>query len=321
MHPGEIWNGRTLGARLARAALFPASVLYGVGWQGYLEMYRWGLKKPVEPHRPIICIGNLLAGGGGKSPMTLHLVQVLRDMDKAVVVSASGYGSPRSEAATLAPSGPLSPKEWGDEPAMLRWLIPDLPLIVGRRRVLAAEICHTNYRGAVMLMDDGFQHLPLKKHISILLDPPRPYNRLCLPAGPYREPRENRSRADLVIPGKFSVEVRPLRFIEPEGNIVFPTSPSVLCALGRPEGFLDALGRSGVTPGAKFLLPDHDALDAGTLLESIPKDRPIVVTAKDWVKLRERPDVSSRSFVIALQTTSVEPADEFRAWLKNRLDA
>jgi tetraacyldisaccharide 4'-kinase len=262
-----------------------------------------------------------VAGGGGKSPLTMHLVELLRGMGREVVVSASGYGSPRSEAATLAPSGALNPKEWGDEPAMLRWLIPDLPLIVGRRRVLAAEICHESHRDAILLMDDGFQHLPLKKHVSILLDPPKPFNRLCLPAGPYREPRRNRARADLVLPGKFSIEQRPLRFVEPNGSVTYPMNPSALCALGRPEAFMEALARSGVTVSSKIVLPDHDALDAGTLLGSIPHDRPVVVTAKDWVKLRERADVDSRSFVIALQTTRIEPASQFREWLKNRLDA
>jgi tetraacyldisaccharide 4'-kinase len=320
MHPGEIWNGRSLGARVARIGLFPASVLYGLGWQTYLAMYRLGVKKAVKPHHPIVCIGNLLAGGGGKSPMTVHLVEVLREMGREVVVGASGYGSPRSEAASLAPDGHLNPAEWGDEPAMLRWLIPDLPLIVGRRRVLAAEICHRSHPGAVLLMDDGFQHLPLHKDLTILLDPANPFNRLCLPAGPYREPRTNRSRADIVIPGHFKVVSQPLRFVDPAGNSVAPKSPSVLCALARPEAFLEALASSGVKPVSQILLPDHDTLDAGTLLETIPSDRPVVVTAKDWVKLRERSDVESRSFVIALQSTAVEPKAEFRDWLKNRLD-
>lgn len=320
MHPGEIWNGRSLGARLIRGALYPASLLYGLGWQTYLAMYTAGLKRPAEPHRPVVCVGNLLVGGGGKSPLTLHLIDILRSLGRTVVVSASGYGSPRAEAAAHAPDGLLDPKEWGDEPAMIRWLAPDVPLVVGRRRVLAAQLCHERYPEAVLLMDDGFQHLPLRKHVTLLLDPPSPENALCLPAGPYREPRGNRRRADLVLPGKFSVERHPLKFVEPTGETVYPQRPSVLCALGRPESFLEALERSGVSPQSTLLLPDHDPLDAGTLLEKLPRDRPVVVTAKDWVKLRQRDDAGSRQFVVALQSIAVEPAAAFREWLKSRLD-
>ena len=320
MHPGEIWNGRSLGARVARGALYPGSLLYAAGWQGYLTLYRTGLKRPTEPHKPVLCIGNLVVGGGGKSPLTLHLAALIKDMGRTVVVSASGYGSPRSEAATLAPEGPLDPKAWGDEPAMMRWLQPDLPLIVGRRRVLSAQICHERYPDAVLLMDDGFQHLPLKKHLTIVLDPPNPQNPMCLPAGPYREPRSNRRRADLVLPGQFSVEQSPLRFVGPNGETADPQNPSVLCALGRPERFLEAICQSGLTPDPKIVLPDHDSLTAGTLLDKIPRGRPVVVTAKDWVKLRERGDVGSRQFVIALQSVTVQPAAAFRDWIQSRLD-
>ncbi|MFX8929914.1 tetraacyldisaccharide 4'-kinase, partial [Acinetobacter baumannii] len=84
----------------------------------------------------------------------------------------------------MAPDGPLDPAGWGDEPAMFRWLLPDVPLVVGRRRVLAAELVHQHFPKAVLVMDDGFQHLPVKKHIQILLDDPTPKNSRCLPAGP-----------------------------------------------------------------------------------------------------------------------------------------
>jgi tetraacyldisaccharide 4'-kinase len=188
---------------------------------------------------------------------------------------------------------------------------------------LAAEICHGHFPHAVMLMDDGFQHLPLKKHLTVVLDDPNPKNRHCLPAGPYREPRRNRRRADLVLPDRFRVLPEPARFRRPDGTEAdTPTDYSVLCALGQPDKFLKALQSNAPTlqrPSA-LLLPDHDPLDAGTLLEQLPADRPVVVTAKDWVKLRERPDVGSREFLIAMHAVRVTPEDDFRAWIKARLD-
>lgn len=317
MHPHELWTSRTPKARLLRAALLPLSGLYALGWQGYLGIYRLGLKRAKHPHSPILCVGNLVTGGSGKSPMTLHLVDVLRAMGREVVVGASGYGSPAATAARVADEGPLSAQIWGDEPAMFRWLRPDLPLIVGRRRVLAAELAHERFPNAVLLMDDGFQHLPLCKDISIVLDDAEPANRLCMPAGPYREGRWNRARADLVIPGKFKVVSQPLTFHRPDGEQVpKPSQFAALCALGQPDRFFAALGE----PSPAIALPDHDPLQGGTLLDQLPKDRPTIVTAKDWVKLRERADIHDRPIVIAQHQVRVEPAAEFQAWLESRLN-
>ena len=101
----ELWESPAPSARLARAALTPLSWLYALGWQAYLLTYRLGLKKAQAPHHPILCVGNLQAGGSGKSPLVRHLVDVLRSMGREVVVSCSGYGAPRAEAASLAPEG------------------------------------------------------------------------------------------------------------------------------------------------------------------------------------------------------------------------
>ncbi len=323
----DLWESPAPGARLARAALTPLSWLYAGGWQAYLLTYRLGLKRATEPHRPVLCVGNLQAGGSGKSPLVRHLVDVLREMGREVVVSCSGYGAPRAEAASLAPPGELDAAEWGDEPAMLRMQAPDLPLVVGRRRVLAATLVHEAHPNAVMLMDDGFQHLPLRKTLSLLLDPPDPVNRRCLPAGPYREPRRNLRRADAVLPGRFRV-VEETWVVESEGWMVkenlpptthhpLPSPFAVLCALGQPARFLASLSEK---PAFQRLLPDHDPLTAGNLFDGMDPALPVVVTAKDWVKLRNRTDLDGRRILVARHSARVEPAAEFRAWLSERLD-
>ena len=312
----DLWESSAPSARLARAALTPLSWLYAGGWQTYLLVYRLGLKRARAPHRPVLCVGNLQAGGSGKSPLVLHLAELLREMGREVVVSCSGYGAPRAEAATLAPEGPLDAAEWGDEPAMLRLLAPDLPLVVGRRRVLAATLVHEARPGAVMLMDDGFQHLPLRKTLSLVLDPPDPPNRRCLPAGPYREPRGNRRRADEVLPGRFRVVEENWLEDRVGERTDLPPAYLVLCALGQPARFLASLPSP---PVATRLLPDHDPLTAGTLFDGMDPALPVVVTAKDWVKLRVRPDLAGRTILVARHAVRVEPAAEFRAWLAERL--
>ena len=324
MHAAELWHSTSPKARLARIALLPASAAYALGWEAYLAWYRLGFKKPEEPHRPVICVGNLQAGGSGKSPLTLHMADLLLGMSRQVAISCSGYGAPRSESATLAPDGPLDPAEWGDEPAMFRWLRPELPLVVGRARVQAAGIVHHTMPQAVMLMDDGFQHLPLQKHATILIDPSEPDNPWCLPAGPYREPRRNRKRADLVVPQAYRIDRQPLRLLTPDGEEAQPDRYSVLCAIGQPERFLADLERyrpAANSPVPRLLLPDHDPLDAGNLLDRVPKELPVVVTAKDWVKVRRRADALQRDWLIATNEVRLEPQASFRAWLEQKLNA
>ena len=322
MHWREVWFGTSPQSRVLRVLLAPLSLLYWLVWEGYLLIYRLGLKKPSEPHRPVLCIGNLVAGGSGKSPVTLYVAELLTAAGRKVVLGCSGYGAPHSEGATWAPDGPLDAREWGDEPAMFRSLAPKFPIIVGRNRVQAASICHEKAPDAILLMDDGFQHLPLRKHLSILLDKPQA-NTMCLPAGPYREPRRNRSRADLVLPNGFKPTFRIESFVRPDGTrISAPTGAqaNVLCALADPSRFMDDLAQLGIHVTAKAILPDHDRLDAGNLFASLNQNLPVIVTAKDWVKLQYGPDISQREIWIARQEARIEPEAEFRDWLTRKLD-
>ena len=321
MHASELWEDPGVGPTFARIALWPLSLIYCIGWECYLGVYRFGLKRAAHPHSPILCVGNLVSGGSGKTPVTIHLVNVLRELSHAVTVSCSGYGSPKSEAANVAPGGELDPKSWGDEAALFRSLFPDLDLVVGRRRTLAAELCNKHFPGSILLLDDGFQHLPLKKDLSIILDSSQPKNRMCLPAGPYREARWNRTRADLVLPGEFEI-VESTQIVDLAGNAM-PDVPAcaLLCAVGRPQNVINALEYKGVRVEPKFLLPDHDPLSAGTLIQNLPTEVPTVVTAKDWVKLRGREDVRDREFLVLRHEARIEPETEFRDWLQKHLDA
>ena len=322
MHWSEVWHGRSLAARLARISLVPLSWLYTGGWESYLAIYRLGLQKPQEPHRPVICLGNLVAGGTGKSPLVLYLAGLIRESGHTVVVGCSGYGSPHSEGASVVPPGPLDAGEWGDEPSMLRWLIPDLPLIVGRDRVEAARLCHKQMPESVLLMDDGFQHLPVKKHLSILLDPPTD-NRSCLPAGPYREPWRHRSRADLVLPNGHHAVMRIGALADPRDMnmpVDNPAKTNALCAIGDPGRFFRDLQEFGLELASTKVLSDHDNLQMGNLFDSFDPNLPIVVTAKDWVKLQRRSDLGSRQILVARQDARIEPEAEFKAWLARKLD-
>lgn len=297
----------------ATLALLPFSLLYGVGWRAYELWYRLGLKKPVHPHTPIVCIGNLQAGGMGKTPLTIAVARLLQAQGRHVVISASGYGAPHSVAAALAPDGPLRASEWGDEPALFREMLPDVPLIVGRRRVLAAEICARKFPDAVMLMDDGLQHKPLHRDVEILVDPDQVPNPFVLPAGPYREPRSNRNRFSLVLPRDYAV-TQHVELRDPHGNprILTPGSPvQILLAIARPWRVEYTLEQMGLKVTGGRILEDHAQMNQRGLLESFDRSRPIIMTLKDWVKFREREGAELWNILILRHELAFEDSEGF----------
>ncbi len=315
MLPNEVWEGRSAKTWTLRTLITPLSWLYGFGWQVYLAAYKIGFKTAKSPHRPVICVGNLVVGGSGKSPLTIYIAKVVQRLGRQVVIGCSGYGAPHSQDACIAPDGPLSAAEWGDEPAMFRWLLPNVPLVVGRNRVLAAELVHATFPKAVLVMDDGFQHLPLAKQFAVVIDDPMAKNFRCLPAGPYREPRWNVRRANVVVPRDFRVKTHPMRIVDVEGKTVIPQSYAVLCALGNPSKFLKMLADQYPNDRKDFptiLKGDHDPLSERDLWVDLPIELPIIVTAKDWVKLRDRTDIGERQFFIAMHEVELEPSEEFK---------
>jgi tetraacyldisaccharide 4'-kinase len=314
----SVWEGNAPGAWL----LAPLGALYAVGWWAYQSVYAGGLKRAATPAGPVVTVGNLVAGGTGKTPLSLATAALVQKLGRPVVLGMSGYGSPQARGASMAPVGELTASEWGDEPAMARWLEPTLPLVVGRDRVEAARLAFEACPEAVLVMDDGFQHLRLEQRNTVVLDPPRA-NQFCLPAGPYREPRSTgRRRASLVLPSQ-RLGLRPtVRFWDPARNAVPPPAGpvSVVAAIARPHRLVTTLEAVGATVREGRLLPDHDRLDDPRLLEGVDRALPLVTTAKDWVKLRERPAaLQGLTVVVTDYTWSLEPESAYRDWLKERL--
>jgi len=269
-----------------------------------------------------MCVGSLAVGGSGKTPVTMAISKMLSERGYSVVIGCSGYGSPKAHDAQIAPEGSLDPAEWGDEVAMIRWLVPEIPLVVGRNRVMAADLVNFAYPESVLVMDDGFQHMPLKKNLSLVIDELRPKNCYCLPAGPYREPRTNRKRADILFPNRdYSIVNSRLEFIDPLTRAAVEVSEAyVLTAIGRPDKFLEDLRISKVKTPHSTLLPDHHPLDAPSLVNSLPQELPVITTAKDWVKIAERSDWQDRKWIVASKFVTIEPREEFMNWVVRHLN-
>ncbi|MDW8105841.1 MAG: tetraacyldisaccharide 4'-kinase [Armatimonadota bacterium] len=293
--------------------------LYALGWHAYASVYQLGLKRRHPLPVPVIGVGSLWAGGVGKTPLTIAIARLLQNAGRRVAVLTHGYGGRRYRTVSLIdPHQPADPAEVGDETAELRLALPDVPLAVGKWRVRTAEAALQRWAPDALVLDDGFQHLPLKRTLDLVLLPAESplANGYCLPAGPLREPPSGLRRADAVVLVEYAITPRPTETptlcptlaalagsVPIYRAIVAPTrllhlttgervpletlqgQPlTVLCGIARPERFLQTAHALGYTVDSTHRYPDHHAYTPSDLPPL--SGRTLLTTAKDAVKLR-----------------------------------
>ncbi|GMV35789.1 MAG: tetraacyldisaccharide 4'-kinase [Fimbriimonadales bacterium] len=302
--PG-LWDSPAHGDRLKRAALLPASHLYALGWRLYLAWYALGFRKRHEPAVPVVCVGSISVGGTGKTPVTIAIGHLLQGAGLRVLVSCSGYGG-TCPCAAVPPGKEADPRLVGDEAVLLREALPDASIIVCRNRVRMAKTVAGRSDVDVILMDDGFQHLPLARTLDlVVLDGARPFgNGRCLPAGPLREPKSGLRRASaLLVVGDhtppnlpplptFHVTRRPKELRSLDGTqrreLALLRGEKVLAvsAIGNPERFEQTLRDLGASVTSLRFGDHHDYSAAD--LDNLGR-MTAVTTEKDAVKLRSLP--------------------------------
>lgn len=201
--------------------LAPFSSLYEMGVRFRNQLFSWGIL-PTERYKvPVICVGNLCAGGSGKTPHTEYIVDLLRAQYRVAVLSR---GYKRKTSGFLLASVNSTCQEIGDEPFQLKQKFPSVLVAVdsNRRRgirnllALPEEKCPE-----VIVLDDAFQHRYVTPSLSIVLTD---YHRLfyadkLLPAGRLREPIDSIRRADVVIVTKCDEHLKPIEFRIIEENM------------------------------------------------------------------------------------------------------
>ncbi len=182
-----------------RYLLLPLSWIYGgIIWLRN-KLYDKNILKSSSFNFPIICVGNLAAGGTGKTPMTEYLVRLLKNDYKTATLSR-GYkrkteGFAIADAATTA-------LEIGDEPMQFHQKFPDVAVAVGEERVVAIpQLLHQRPQTELIILDDAFQHRQVTAGLNIILtDCANLYTRdFILPAGDLRDVRSSSKRADILI--------------------------------------------------------------------------------------------------------------------------
>ncbi|RMF47658.1 MAG: tetraacyldisaccharide 4'-kinase [Deltaproteobacteria bacterium] len=306
--PGT-WRGQLL-----LAALLPFSWCYAaLGHLRRLAYNRGWLTSRSLPV-PVIAVGNLAAGGTGKTPVTEWLVSRCLQQGIRVAVVSRGYGGRREEdpLVVCAGQGPLVPPEQaGDEPCLLARRHPEAIVVVGADRYRAGMMAVRDCGAELVILDDGFQHRKLRRDFElVLLDARRPFgNGHTLPAGYLRETPKALNQADLVLltravpatPHLYLEDVPCLRvgfrlaghLVGLDGTIlplrqIAGRRVVAFCGIANPESFFDGLKALDVEVVAARSLGDHHAYPDSSVQELnrlVAGADLLLTTEKDAVKL------------------------------------
>ena len=291
--------------------------------QGWLQSFTVGV--------PVIVVGNITAGGSGKTPLVIWLVGWLAEQGYRPGVVSRGYRGKAEGCVEVRDDS--DPSVVGDEPLLIH-AKTRCPLVVGRDRVAAARVLLARHPGIdIIVSDDGLQHYRLHRNLELaVVDAATGLgNGLSLPAGPLREPASRLDTVDAVLQVRrggstlantlsapsFQVEFRPGKFYalcQPERKIDAEALGSgpwlAVTGIGRPQGFFDMLSGLGLKFRAQ-VFPDHYRFTRADL----PSKARVVMTEKDAVKCIRfaQPDW----WALELET---QPERSFMQWLELRLN-
>ncbi|MGE5189448.1 MAG: tetraacyldisaccharide 4'-kinase [Gemmatimonadota bacterium] len=164
-------------------------------------LHRAGLLRPGSLPRPVVSVGNLTVGGAGKTPHVQFLARWLCARGVKVAILSRGYRRGTRGVVWASGEPPAPADSVGDEPALLARTLPGVPVVVGESRLEAGREALRRREVDAFLLDDGFQHLSLRRDADLLLvDGTRGLgNGRTLPFGPLREPPDHARFADALV--------------------------------------------------------------------------------------------------------------------------
>ena len=356
-----IITGRTTGiiSSLLIGLLTPLSHIYAVilkmrGW-----LYDCGLFKQKQLPCRVISVGNIVAGGTGKTPAVIWIAKYLQNEGIQVGVLLRGYGREDRHSILIVSDGKqiLTPlAESGDEADMIARKLPGVPVAVGGDRCTAGfEVVQLwGHTEGVLILDDGFQQRQLARDLDILtIDSTQPFGTgKLLPAGTLREPKTALKRADVLLLTRTDLAAESINFEQfDHGKQVFQTchQPTKLyqlstgeewtldllngrtilavCGIGNPEAFARTLRQFEPKAVELLAFPDHHPYSLADLNDISARARDIgvnivVTTEKDSQKLEAFVATTEFSLPQSVQFFVLEVELEIRTnpeVLKNRL--
>ncbi len=307
--------------------LWPASVLFGILATLRRLLYRLRVLRSRHPGIPVIVVGNLTAGGTGKTPLVIWIAEHLKKKGWTPGIVSRGYGakggnkrtSPR--AATIADDA----AEVGDEPILISRRSGCPVWVGGDRLAVIAALRSAHPDVDLVLLDDGLQHYRLRRDLEIAVVDARALgNGFLLPAGPLREPAWRLRSVDAVVSHGSALKGYGMRLKGEELHRMTDAAERrpvsafagkkvhAIAGIGDPNRFFLHLAKHGVkvTPHP---FPDHHRFEAAEL--EFGDDAPVLMTEKDAVKLRS---VAQPNWWVLPVSAELDAA--FGDWLVKRLD-
>lgn len=296
----------------------PLSYLFRTGVFIRNKLYDSGVLRTKELHTKIISVGNISAGGTGKTPFVELIARYLLDKGKFVVIILKGYKREHDDIKVVEigfknEKAQLSTESLGDEAFLfLENLSDELPgrclIVVGDDKTKAAKFAATKFKPEIMVIDDGFQHRKLERDLDIVILNPGMDTHM-IPAGNLREPLKNIHRADLVVSNnKFdktaiaentrnlpriicSYEFEGFFNINNEKLQAENLEAMALCGIGEPDSFNELLMQQNIVIKEFMKFPDHHSFstkDINKILDTYNGSgaKYIITTQKDFVRLK-----------------------------------
>nr|WP_318382154.1 tetraacyldisaccharide 4'-kinase [uncultured Enterobacter sp.] len=289
----RLWSGESPLWRL----LLPLSWLYGLVSGAIRLSYRLGLKKAWRAPVPVVVVGNLTAGGNGKTPVVIWLVEQLLQRGVRVGVVSRGYGG-KADHYPLLLNAQTTTAQAGDEPVLI-YQRTGAPVAVSPVRSDAVKAILAQHPVQLIVTDDGLQHYRLARDKEIVvIDGVRRFgNGWWLPAGPMRERAGRLRSVDAIITnggiaqaGEIPMRLQPGEAVNlktgERRRVNTLTHVVAMAGIGHPPRFFATLAGCGVTPDRMVPLADHQALNHAQVSAFVAPGQTLVMTEKDAVKCR-----------------------------------
>jgi tetraacyldisaccharide 4'-kinase len=300
--------------------LWPVSLLFGLLVKVRRMMYGTRFLKSVRVGVPVLIVGNVVAGGAGKTPLVMALVRHFQGQGIAVGVVSRGYGRTGKTCQEVLSS--TSVRESGDEAALIK-RATGAPVFVASKRVAAAQALLIAYPATQLLIcDDGLQHYALARDIEVaVFDDCGVGNGWLLPAGPLREPWPQRLHSGIslvlhsgrkpAVDGYIASRKLADHAVAAGGRKVslqsLQAQPLVaLAGIAHPEAFFAMLKERGLSLTETIALPDHDNFADYAL--PVNNGSTLLCTEKDAVKLFDSPKMASVTLLAVPLEFAPEPA-------------
>jgi tetraacyldisaccharide 4'-kinase len=300
----------------------PLGALYGAITRGHAVLYERGAFRPAKLERPVISIGNITAGGTGKTPLVEWVARTLAGSEKRVCILTRGYGRENSKRRVLVSDGTTvfsTPRDAGDEPYLLATNLVGVAAVISDANRFAAGLGAIKHlKSDCFVLDDGFQHFRLARDLNVVtIDATDPWgNGQMLPYGRLREPLTGLKRADCFVLtrcehaenvervhlelSKLSgdrpifhsrMKVKQIKNLDGSDTATSSESFSAFCGIGNPGSFFAQLRAEGIEPLTQTSFPDHHSYTQSDVdkLAATAKQAgatSLITTAKDAVKLR-----------------------------------